>query len=197
MLSNPIKSEITNPLEEAEELEAQKFRDNLLKFHFESGNTHFRIPQIGGKELDCYKLYNSVVGRGGFQKVSSNKLWKEVVKELGLPASCTSASFTLKNHYQRCLLYYEQTHFLGGSVAVYSISKANLTFPKMNYKRSYDNYLRETSMAASINQSMKNNISRKVKISNFITETKRLVLAFESHMEGEIKWAINVLLIFS
>jgi hypothetical protein len=54
-----------------------------------------------------------VCKKGGGQSVSHNKLWKEIVDEFGLPSTCTSASFTLKNHYQKYLLGYEQRFFFG------------------------------------------------------------------------------------
>jgi hypothetical protein len=60
---------------------------------------NIKIPQIGGRELDFYKLYKAVTTRGGAELVSNNKLWKEIVNEFGLPSTCTSASFTLRNHY--------------------------------------------------------------------------------------------------
>ncbi|KRX08359.1 Armadillo-type fold [Pseudocohnilembus persalinus] len=65
------------------------------------------MPLIGGKELDFFILYNSVCKRGGAEMVSNNKMWKEVVHQLKLPQTCTSASFHLKNHYQKYLLGYE------------------------------------------------------------------------------------------
>ncbi len=65
------------------------------------------MPLIGGKELDLLALFNSVVSRGGCDAVSNKKIWKDVVNEFDLPTSCTSASFTLKNHYLRYLYLYE------------------------------------------------------------------------------------------
>ena len=62
---------------------------------------------MGGKELDFYRLYKAVCRRGGAEAVSNNKLWKEIVNEFGLPSTCTSASFTLRNHYIKYLLGYE------------------------------------------------------------------------------------------
>ena len=35
------------------------------------------------------------------------------MNEFDLPPSCTSASFTLKNHYQKYLLAYEQKFYFG------------------------------------------------------------------------------------
>jgi len=65
------------------------------------------VPSIGGKELDLCKLYKAVYQRGGSVQVSTRKLWKEIVNEFSIPSSCTSASFTLRNHYNKCLLAYE------------------------------------------------------------------------------------------
>ena len=40
-------------------------------------------------------------------------MWKEIVDQFGLPSTCTSASFTLKNHYQKYLLGYQQRFYFG------------------------------------------------------------------------------------
>lgn len=78
-----------------------------MQFHRELGNDNFKVPSIGGKELDLCKLYKAVYVRGGSVQVSTRKLWKEIVNEFQIPSSCTSASFTLRNHYNKCLLAYE------------------------------------------------------------------------------------------
>ena len=56
-------------------------------------------------------MFKAVLLRGGFHRVTNNKLWKEIVNQFEIPASCTSASFTLKNHYKRCLLMYERQFY--------------------------------------------------------------------------------------
>lgn len=66
-----------------------------------------KVPLIGGKELDLYRLFNLVTLKGGLDEVSNKKLWKDIVAEFELPQSCTSASFTLKNHYMKYLYLYE------------------------------------------------------------------------------------------
>ena len=43
-----------------------------------------KIPQIGGRELEVYKLYKAVTKRGGLKVVSSNKLWKVYQYHYGL-----------------------------------------------------------------------------------------------------------------
>ena len=99
--------------EEDEKKKCQEFKDHLIKFQRELGIDNFKVPSIGGKELDLCKLYKAVISRGGSQRVSNNKLWKEIVNEFDIPPSCTSASFTLRNHYNKCLLQYEKKFFLG------------------------------------------------------------------------------------
>lgn len=37
------------------------------------------------------------------------------MNEFEIPASCTSASFTLRNHYNKCLYQYERRYYTGGS----------------------------------------------------------------------------------
>lgn len=97
--------------EEDERRKCQEFKDDLVQFQRELGNDNFKVPSIGGKELDLCKLYKAVYVRGGSVQVSTRKLWKEIVNEFQIPSSCTSASFTLRNHYNKCLLAYE-TKFL-------------------------------------------------------------------------------------
>ena len=101
--------------EEDERRKCSEFKDHLIKFQRELGVENFKVPSIGGKELDLCKLYKAVISRGGSQRVSNNKLWKEIVNEFEIPSSCTSASFTLRNHYNKCLLQYEKKYFLGQS----------------------------------------------------------------------------------
>jgi len=113
-----------NPMEPKKFIETEEdreksrlFKDELLKFNTLHGRENFKVPQIGGKELDLYRLYKEVVNRGGSCLVSENKQWKEIVNALELPASCTSASFTLRNHYNRCLHAYESYFIRNQSIA--------------------------------------------------------------------------------
>ena len=96
-------------MEEDEESKSKKFREELTKYYNLQGKESFKYPIVSGKNLDLYKLYNEVIKRGGYQAVFDNKQWKDVVCTLDLPSSCTSASFTVKRHYKKYLLSYEQT----------------------------------------------------------------------------------------
>lgn len=96
-------------MEEDEEAKSKKFLEELTKYYNQQGKESFKYPIVSGKNLDLYKLYKEVIKRGGYQVVFDNKQWKDVVNTLDLPSSCTSASFTVKRHYKKYLLSYEQT----------------------------------------------------------------------------------------
>jgi ARID/BRIGHT DNA binding domain len=57
--------------------------------------------------LDLYELYKLVIGRGGLVNVINKKLWQEIIKDLNLPSSITSAAFTLRTQYTKYLYPYE------------------------------------------------------------------------------------------
>jgi ARID/BRIGHT DNA binding domain len=148
----------------------EEFNRSLRKF-YESRNETLKIPQIGGNQLDLYVLYKEVVNRGGFQQVSSNKLWKEVVSALALPSSCTSASYNLRQHYFKILYSYEQEYF---------------------FKKS------ERSIPPTAGEYTTNKFTKKIRVTApMMSNIRRMILAFESRCQTEVNWAINTLLLFS
>lgn len=86
----------------------EDFTRELSKYWQEKGITPLKPPTLGGKEIDFYVLYKSVIERGGAEKV---KIWKDLCDELELPKSCTSGAHHLKNHYKKLLLGFELIHF--------------------------------------------------------------------------------------
>ena len=44
------------------------------------GKSGKRNPVVAGQEIDLAKLYRLVARRGGFEKVSDDKLWREVAR---------------------------------------------------------------------------------------------------------------------
>ena len=54
--------------------------------------------------LDLYELFNKVVEKGGLVEVINKKQWQEIIRELRLPSSITSAAFTLRTQYTRYLV---------------------------------------------------------------------------------------------
>lgn len=67
-----------------------------------------RIPSIGYKEIDLYKFYNKVQHLGGYDIVTSSRLWKYVYEEMGGDHGSTSAATCSRRHYERLLLQYER-----------------------------------------------------------------------------------------
>ena len=59
-------------------MEKEDFIKRLFEFLRQRNVQNLKIPQIGGKELDLYALYLTVIKRGGALNVSHNKLWKEI-----------------------------------------------------------------------------------------------------------------------
>ena len=50
---------------------------------------------------------------------------------------------------------------------------------------------------ADVNPKSKHSLIKKIHLGSMIAESKRLVLAFESHIQREVNWALNVLSVFS
>mmetsp|Transcript_32187 Transcript_32187/g.55599 ORF Transcript_32187/g.55599 Transcript_32187/m.55599 type:complete len:437 (-) Transcript_32187:4093-5403(-) len=149
---------------------AEEFQRSLREF-FESRGEHFRVPQIGGRDLDIYKLYHEVITRGGFQQVCNNKLWKEVVTALEIPSTCTSASYTLRQHYSKLLYAYEQEFFFGKQ---------------------------PQALPPTVVEPSTSNMTKNVKLPpGMMSDTRRMILAFESRFQSEVNWTLNSLLLLS
>lgn len=84
------------------------FLDNLFSFMQNRGTPISRLPIMAKSVLDLYELYKLVVDRGGLVEVINKKLWQEIIKGLRLPASITSAAFTLRTQYMKYLYPYER-----------------------------------------------------------------------------------------
>jgi hypothetical protein len=200
---------------------SKAFKDELLKWNTLHGRENFKVPQIGGKELDLYKLFKEVVGRGGYGAVCDNKQWKEIVNSLDLPASCTSASFTLRNHYNKYLQAYENYYLkvqsnpsaainlnLGSTRETQSNSMSNniaqptpqqeqrfLAKKVMRNEGEFNIIFRYSAKQTTSNRDK--TYQKKVRLLNAIPDMRRIVLAFESHITSEIIWSLNILTLFS
>lgn len=76
-----------------------------------------KFPKIAGhgslSDVDLYKLYESVTGKGGWMKVNSKNEWSEIEKEIGFPEKCVNSELALKHIYIRYFDKYERFNFLG------------------------------------------------------------------------------------
>ena len=78
---------------------------------FSLGSPISRLPIMAKSVLDLYELYKLVIARGGLVNVINKKLWQEIIKDLNLPSSITSAAFTLRTQYTKYLYPYESDKF--------------------------------------------------------------------------------------
>lgn len=95
-----------------------RFMAEVTRLAAANGTPLVRVPEMGSRALDLYELYKRVTARGGLNVVVSNKLWKPVAKELGIPlGSCTDYGYRLRRHYMRYLLPYEQLYHSNDDIA--------------------------------------------------------------------------------
>ncbi|XP_062868197.1 AT-rich interactive domain-containing protein 5B [Trichomycterus rosablanca] len=94
--------------------ERQLFLDQLYLFMERRGSPIGKVPNLGFKKIDLFVLYSVVKKLGGYDVVTSQKLWKVVYDELGGSPGSTSAATCTRRHYERLVLPYEQ-HLKGSS----------------------------------------------------------------------------------
>ncbi|KAI5953426.1 ECM5 [Candida jiufengensis] len=87
----------------------KKFEDSDIKKSKDNFNFHLnKLPMIDKRPLDLYKLFQSVMIRGGFSEVINKKLWAQIGRELGYKGKImTSLSSSLKSSYHKILYPYE------------------------------------------------------------------------------------------
>lgn len=86
----------------------RNFIEDLTQFLAELGEVHFKIPIIGGGELDLFLLAKEVMLLGGVRNVVRKRAFRVVAQQLGIPKTCTSAASVMKTAYEKLLFHYEQ-----------------------------------------------------------------------------------------
>ncbi|KAJ8348434.1 hypothetical protein SKAU_G00270230 [Synaphobranchus kaupii] len=93
--------------------EEQPFIDQLYAFMERRGSPISKVPNLGFKKIDLFLLFSVVKRLGGYERVTSDRLWKQVYNELGGSPGSTSAATCTRRHYEKLMLSYEQ-HLTGG-----------------------------------------------------------------------------------
>ncbi|XP_024994231.1 AT-rich interactive domain-containing protein 6-like isoform X1 [Cynara cardunculus var. scolymus] len=83
------------------------FMKELEIFHKERC-LEFKPPRFYGEPLNCLKLWRSVIRLGGYEQVTSCKLWRQVGESFKPPKTCTTVSWTFRCFYEKALLEYEK-----------------------------------------------------------------------------------------
>ncbi|XP_062178562.1 AT-rich interactive domain-containing protein 6-like [Phragmites australis] len=89
------------------EEEQAAFMKELQRFYREK-MMEFKPPKFYGEGLNCLKLWRQVTGLGGYDQVTSCKLWRQVGESFKPPKTCTTVSWTFRNFYEKALLEYEK-----------------------------------------------------------------------------------------
>ncbi|XP_023675315.2 uncharacterized protein [Paramormyrops kingsleyae] len=88
--------------------EEQNFLDRLYLFMERRGSPISKVPKLGFKKVDLFLLFSVVKRLGGYERVTSQRLWKKVYNELGGNPGSTSAATCTRRHYEKLILPYEQ-----------------------------------------------------------------------------------------
>ncbi|XP_043940329.1 AT-rich interactive domain-containing protein 5A [Protopterus annectens] len=113
--------------------EEQTFLVNLYKFMKDRNTPIERIPHLGFKQINLWKIYKAVEMQGGYELVTGRRLWKNIYDELGGSPGSTSAATCTRRHYERLVLPYVR-HIKGEEDKPLPPSK-----PRKQYKTSKEN----------------------------------------------------------
>jgi HSP20 family molecular chaperone IbpA len=83
------------------------FMKELESFYREN-TLEFKPPKFYGEPLNCLKLWRAVIRLGGYDLVTSSKLWRQVGESFHPPKTCTTVSWTFRIFYEKALLEYEK-----------------------------------------------------------------------------------------
>ncbi|KAL2334155.1 hypothetical protein Fmac_015368 [Flemingia macrophylla] len=101
--------------ESGTEEEQSAFMKELENF-FRKRSMEFKPPKFYKEGLNCLKLWRSVNRLGGYDKVTSCKLWRQVGESFKPPKTCTTVSWTFRVFYEKALLDYERHKTKGGEL---------------------------------------------------------------------------------
>ncbi|XP_073125190.1 AT-rich interactive domain-containing protein 3-like isoform X2 [Henckelia pumila] len=91
------------------------FMKELETFHRERC-LEFKPPKFYQEPLNCLKLWRAVIRLGGYEQVTSLKLWRQVGESFRPPKTCTTVSWTFRGFYEKALLEYEKHKMRNGEL---------------------------------------------------------------------------------
>ncbi|XP_020579332.1 AT-rich interactive domain-containing protein 6-like [Phalaenopsis equestris] len=99
------------------EEEQVAFMKELENF-FKERSWEFKPPKFYGEGLNCLKLWRTVTRLGGYDQVTSCKLWRQVGESFKPPKTCTTVSWSFRCFYEKALLEYEKHKVRTGELHV-------------------------------------------------------------------------------
>ncbi|MCL7044422.1 hypothetical protein MKW94_019032 [Papaver nudicaule] len=101
--------------ESGSEYEQTAFIKELESFCKEH-HLDFKPPKFYGEGLNLLKLWRAVVKLGGYDQVTTCKLWRQVGESFNPPKTCTTVSWTFRIFYEKALLEYEKHKIHSGEL---------------------------------------------------------------------------------
>ncbi|KAL4279804.1 hypothetical protein GQ457_03G004960 [Hibiscus cannabinus] len=87
---------------------------------YKENDLEFKHPKFYKEDLNLLKLWRAVIKLGGYEQVTSCKLWRQVGELFNPPKTCTTMSWTFRIFYEKALLEYEK-HKMHGAVLPHSV----------------------------------------------------------------------------
>ncbi|KAL9668821.1 hypothetical protein QQ045_006361 [Rhodiola kirilowii] len=97
-----------------EEEQVLFFRE--VETFFKSRGTDFKPPKFYGEPLNLLKLWRAVIRLGGYEQVTSCKLWRQIGESFNPPKTCTTVSWTFRLFYEKALLEFEKHKMRDGDL---------------------------------------------------------------------------------
>ncbi|PIO71186.1 ARID/BRIGHT DNA binding domain protein [Teladorsagia circumcincta] len=89
------------------------FYHNLRQFYKRKWNAPLKLPTVQGVEVNLFRLYDTVMALGGWQKVALHEKWSDVAEMLGIGEDVIGGDHAIKLLYMRYLSKYEQIETIG------------------------------------------------------------------------------------
>ncbi|XP_044488643.1 AT-rich interactive domain-containing protein 6-like [Mangifera indica] len=93
---------------------------------YKERSLEFKHPKFYKEDLNLLKLWRAVIKLGGYEEVTSCKLWRQVGESFNPPKTCTTVSWTFRIFYEKALLEYEKHRLQDGE---HSYRDVSLTEP--------------------------------------------------------------------
>ncbi|XP_068745185.1 AT-rich interactive domain-containing protein 5B-like isoform X1 [Montipora capricornis] len=84
------------------------FMHTLRDFMKKTNQPLGKLPALGFKKVNLWTMYTTAQRFGGYDAVTSKRLWRRVYDSLGGSTTITSAATYTRRHYERLLLPYER-----------------------------------------------------------------------------------------
>ncbi|CAP32258.1 Protein CBR-SWSN-7 [Caenorhabditis briggsae] len=102
---------LTDPPEKQKKM--AEFYNSLRLFYKRRWNAQLKLPHVQGVEVNLYRLYDTVMALGGWQKVAAGDKWSDIAEMFGCKDDILCGDHAIKLIYMRYLSKFEQVETIG------------------------------------------------------------------------------------